>query len=61
MTRLRMTTLRLEDELLEGLQQVKERDGIPVAEQIRRAVKAWLEAKGVRKAERQRAVTRKRS
>jgi len=51
----------LESELLAGLQQVRERDGIPVSEQVRRAIQAWLKEKGVTaKAERKRAVTRKR-
>lgn len=36
------------------------RDGVPVSEQLRRAVQDWLEKKGV-KGERKRAVTRKRS
>jgi Ribbon-helix-helix protein, copG family len=60
-TPLRPTNFRLESELLEGLQQVRERDGIPVSEQVRRALRAWLEVKGVTvKTERKRAVTRKR-
>jgi hypothetical protein len=37
---------RLETELIEGLREVKERDGIPVTEQVRRAVIAWLRHKG---------------
>jgi hypothetical protein len=32
-------------ELREGLQFLKERDGVPVAESIRRAIRAWLEEK----------------
>ncbi len=57
------TGYRLDDELIEGLQVVYERDGILPSEQVRRAVRAWLEAKGVLtpKAERKRAATRKRS
>jgi hypothetical protein len=47
--------------LLDGLRHVKERDGILPAEQIRRAIDRWLAEKGVRvKADRKRAVTRKR-
>ena len=42
------TTFRLETELLDGLRQVKIRDGIPATEQVRRAVQDWLRAKGVR-------------
>jgi hypothetical protein len=61
-TPLRPTNFRLELELLEGLRQVRERDGIPVSEQVRRAIHAWLKEKGVTvKAERKRATTRKRS
>jgi len=37
----------LDDELLEGLDQVRERDGITIGEQVRRAVRAWLETKGI--------------
>jgi hypothetical protein len=53
-------TFRLEDELLEALQLVKERDGIPVTEQVRRAVRMWLDSKGVEpKAAARRASTRR--
>jgi hypothetical protein len=54
--------MRIDDELLDGLQALKERDGVPVSEQVRRAIHAWLTAKGIRiaKAERKRAVTRRR-
>ena len=41
------TTFRLETELLDGLRQVKIRDGIPATEQVRRAVQDWLRARGV--------------
>ena len=61
------TAFRLDMDLMEGLRTVKERDGIPISEQVRRAVKAWLESKGVEagrktseKAGRKRAATRKR-
>jgi hypothetical protein len=43
----RTTNIRLETELLEGLHDVKYRDGIPVNEQIRRAVIAWLRHKNI--------------
>jgi len=46
----------------DGLKLVKERDGVLESEQIRRAIDAWLLDKGVaKKAERKRAVTRRRS
>ena len=56
----RIATFRLDDELLEGLKQVEERDGIPPSEQVRRAIRAWLEEKGVLKAERKRVGPRSR-
>lgn len=56
-----LTAFRLDPEILDALRKVKERDGIPIAEQVRRAVIAWLEERGVMKAERKQAGTRKRS
>jgi hypothetical protein len=54
------STFRLDDELLDALREVKERDGIPQSEQIRRAILMWLESKGVKvKAQGKRAVTRR--
>lgn len=58
----RVTTFRLDKELLQGLQEVWERDGVQPSEQVRRAIRAWLGEKGVLgKSERKRAATRKRS
>lgn len=57
---LKAATFRLDQDILDGLQRVKERDGIPVTEQVRRALRKWLEEKEPLKAERKRAVTRKR-
>ena len=53
-------TFGIPPELKSGLQEVKERDGVSEAEQIRRAIKMWLIDKGVMKAPRKRAATRKR-
>ena len=40
---------------------MRERDGIPVSEQVRRAIQSWLKDKGVVvKTERKRGTTRKR-
>jgi hypothetical protein len=50
----------IDQEQRDGLKVVKDRDGVLESEQIRRAIDAWLVAKGVKKAERKRAVTRKR-
>lgn len=62
-----MTPLRirynvfLDPAQLDGLRQVKERDGMLPAEQIRRAIDRWLAQKGVTvKSERKRARTRER-
>jgi hypothetical protein len=48
---------------MEGLQLVKERDGVPLSGQVRRALRTWLESRGVGvvQAERKRAGTRKHS
>ena len=56
------TSLFLDDELRDGLKALKERDGIPEAEAVRRAIREFLEARGiaVTKTERKRAATRKR-
>lgn len=50
----------LDEHQRQGLRAVKERDGIPESEQVRRAIDEWLERRGIT-SERKRAVTRKRS
>jgi len=56
----KLAAFRLDPELIAGLQEVKRKTGAPVAEQVRRAVQAWLASQGaMRKPERRR--TRKRS
>jgi hypothetical protein len=45
-----------------GLKTLKDRDGVPESEQIRRAIYTWLKKKGVTtKTERPQATARKRS
>ena len=62
MTPLKQTNFRLEEELLDALQQIRERDGIPVAEQVRRAIRNWIDSKDVNvKTPRKVPVSRKRS
>jgi hypothetical protein len=58
----KLAAFRLDDDLLEGLQVVYDRDGILPSEQVRRAVRTWLEAKGVleQNSGRKRAPARKR-
>ena len=48
----KMYALRLDQDLAALLKLVKERDGIPESEQIRRALKAWFKQKGVLKPKR---------
>jgi len=38
-------TFYIDPHLMRGLDDVKKRDGIPVSEQIRRAIAMWLETK----------------
>jgi hypothetical protein len=38
----------IDDELREGLRRVRDRDGVLESEQIRRAIRMWLEKKGVK-------------
>jgi hypothetical protein len=61
MTVRKLTNFRIDPDLAAGLKLVKERDGVPEGEQIRRALRAWLTAKDGLKAERKQAATRKRS
>jgi hypothetical protein len=44
----RMHSFYLEPELSAGLKAIKDRDGISESEQVRRAVRLWLESKGLR-------------
>lgn len=43
----RAATFRLDDEIVVALQAVKDRHGIPIAEQVNRALAMWLETMGV--------------
>jgi hypothetical protein len=61
MTPRRKYSFWIDDEQAEGLKAIKDRDGVLESEQIRRAINDWLQKKGVMKAERKRAVTRKLS
>jgi len=47
MTTKRLTNFRLEDELLEGMQAVKDREGLSLTVQVRIAVREWLGKRGV--------------
>ena len=57
----KLTTFRIDEDLLDGLRTVWERDGVQVPEQVRRAIRDWLKKKGVTlQADRRRALTRRR-
>jgi hypothetical protein len=59
----KLTAFRIDEDLLEGLRLVYERDGILPSEQVRRAIRAWLEARGVapKKSARKRVQPRSRA
>jgi hypothetical protein len=57
----RLYNLLIDPDLDAGLKAVKARDGINESEQVWRAIRKWLESKGVMKAERKRPGTGKRS
>jgi hypothetical protein len=50
----------IDADLANGLKALKTREGIPESEQVRRAIRDWLQRKGVLKAERKRVAARKR-
>ena len=46
MSPLRPTNFRLDDTMLAALHRIRNRDGIPVSEQVRRALVTWVQLKG---------------
>jgi hypothetical protein len=58
----KQTAFRIDPEILAGLQAIKSRDGIPLSEQVRRALSWWLEQRGVKvKAASKRVSARKKA
>ena len=45
--KLNVLTFRYNDEMRQALEAIKERDGVPFNEQVRRAVLAWIASKDV--------------
>jgi hypothetical protein len=43
----RQTAFRIPTDLSDAMQAVKDRDGVPQSEQVRRAIREWLEKRGV--------------
>jgi hypothetical protein len=54
-------TFFIDDAERAALTAIKERDGISESEQIRRAIKAWIELKGITKAASRRVSPRRRA
>jgi hypothetical protein len=44
-----LVAFEITPELKEGLDTIKERDGVPISEQIRRGIQMWLVEKGALK------------
>jgi Ribbon-helix-helix protein, copG family len=42
----KVTTFRVDPDVQHAMEALRERDGIPLSEQIRRALRSWLEGKG---------------
>jgi len=45
----KLTTFRMAEDVMSAMRALKERDGIPMAEQIDRALRQWLTEKGALK------------
>ena len=43
----KLAVYRMDPALIDGLHQVKERDGLPITWQVQQAIRAWLDSKGV--------------
>jgi hypothetical protein len=56
---LKAATFRLERDILTALQAIKARDGIPVSEQVRRALLVWIDSKAIEAPKRRVSARRK--
>jgi hypothetical protein len=50
---MKLAAFRLDQDILDGMDALRTRDGIPASEQVRRALRAYLTSKGVRLAVRE--------
>lgn len=58
----KILTFRPDDDIYAAMDALRERDGVPFSEQIRRALRAWLEERGLtKKAASRRAGTRRKA
>ncbi len=44
----KIVNFRIDEDLAIGLRRIKERDGVPESEQIRRGIRLWLKSKGLK-------------
>jgi hypothetical protein len=42
----KLTNFRIDSELLDALEAIREREGVPVSEQVRRGILMWINSKG---------------
>jgi hypothetical protein len=42
-----LTAFRIEPKIMDAMRRLKDRDGVPLSVQVDRALRAWLEEKGV--------------
>ena len=57
-----MTTIRIEPTLLEVMRELKDQEGIPMAVQVDKALREWLERRGLKvKPAPRRAATRRKA
>jgi hypothetical protein len=45
----RVVTFRPDEDVLKAMETLREREGVPYSQQIRRALRQWLESKGALK------------
>ena len=58
----RQANFRMDPELMEAMDKIREKTGAPVSWQVRQGIRLWLKAQGVKlKSDRKREPTRKRS
>ena len=55
------TAFRLDPALLAALQKIRRRDGVPISEQVRRALQAWIGSRDVVRAVPRRTPTRRKA
>jgi len=56
----RVITFRPDNDIFEAMTSLRDRDGVPFSEQIRRALRTWLDSKGVMQWPRKRGTALKR-